>query len=1334
MCFRLRYHVFRLGLCSCHAYLEGDLTFCDELLSYPYLSYDGNDVHALINRLNYVEATADDVVDAVGALGGHQPPYYWSVCGSDSGITTHNGVLVRKPVTCCGNGGDAEAFSSGGYMAWEDDKWCEWGEWPQSTTPHQYEHLGGCNLGYETQSPPTSSQDPVSFPPSVSPSLPPWQNGIRIVRAVGDATVVAGVSFVPEVYYSKNRQYYPICGHYFWDSDGGATLVCSALGFQFGGTVEETRASYTIDAMPVGRCNTDEHGFGDIHLEACTGGGNGFGDLNYNNGWCRRGSNVGIRVVCTPDPRSKVECTDIDGPSCLCSDECPYAADLTCDDGGDGSEFAVCLLGQDCSDCGKRSKANRAFCNNDCSFTQDGECDDGGPGADFTACKYGTDCDDCGSRAEEGGRRSLEKTSHRREKPAGVAAKLKLASTKVGPRARTLAEPTNPPTNPLTVSSGMAFDGWDLAQPFSVCEGVARALQKLRGIETREFSQSSVKHLQDSGDFVVLEEVAAIGTAIAICAEPRLHGEEYLACLHGWIIWHERYQVALIPRNPESCRHWTTLGSHPSWSIWMYEIGGSSRGNVSAVGFVSAQLVVRECPIAVIKSSLWYCLDLCPRDSYFTEEDWHFCLCSTRAACNLDYLQEMCHDPKCQSKGECREISSFGLFSCSANKATCPQHRIGDGFCDSECYVSQFQFDGGDCEQCSPGCDSLYVGDGRCDGACNTRLCNYDKGDCIAQCKPGCSDISLGDGFCDGACNNEECQFDQGDCGNLCAPGCQAGYRGDSFCDRACNNEQCDHDFGDCAFCDGEMQCPLSWIGDGICDPTCDIPECSNDHGDCSNYSTNPVSGTVVLPYNCSVYVVQAEAAVGGMCNNSFAGLYSKFEGLVSRVARDQTQQEYVSQQQDELNRQKEELHVFIAVLEANATALEEAKLNLAATYELLDKQFGALEAQKGLLEQETGVLSSERDQLVEDTIALNRRYAELQGEKVVLENDKQELQHDKEELLQQAQQLQEDKMALENDKTKLEGEKEDLLQQAQQLQDDKMALENDKTKLEGEKEELLQQAQQLQDDKSTLKEDATKLEVAKKVVERERDEIEQEREGCEEIKKYLLMAQIAMITGAAVFFLTIVGFVKREKYIKKQAYEKFKTKLGNDTKIINASGSAAKKLSQVVPITGPPHTGPPKPAKEELTPQGSADAHELVEEQMLKEAVADLVDSKKKMSVALRNEEDLTKEMDAVEATLLHARADMLNEIEVVRATEDVDALVALGESWEQREAAKHEEYAAEARQGRPPSVTCRTRTRTRTRTLIPTLVLAITLTPALTFNFNSTTPTNSALHTPQL
>jgi hypothetical protein len=115
-----------------------------------------------------------------------------------------------------------------------------------------------------------------------------------IVRAMGDSAVVTGVSFVPEVYYTEDGKYYPICGHYFWDSNWGATLVCNVLGFQFG-TCEATEVSYNIDAMPVGRCTPDI----DFKLDACTGGGNDFGNFNYHDGWCRQGNNIGVRVVCS---------------------------------------------------------------------------------------------------------------------------------------------------------------------------------------------------------------------------------------------------------------------------------------------------------------------------------------------------------------------------------------------------------------------------------------------------------------------------------------------------------------------------------------------------------------------------------------------------------------------------------------------------------------------------------------------------------------------------------------------------------------------------------------------------------------------------------------------------------------------------------------------------------------------------------------------------------------------------------------------------------------------------------------------------------------------------
>ena len=37
-----------------------------------------------------------------------------------------------------------------------------------------------------------------------------------------------------------------------------------------------------------------------------------------------------------------------------CTDTCRYASDGACDDGGEGSDYALCELGTDCADCGPR--------------------------------------------------------------------------------------------------------------------------------------------------------------------------------------------------------------------------------------------------------------------------------------------------------------------------------------------------------------------------------------------------------------------------------------------------------------------------------------------------------------------------------------------------------------------------------------------------------------------------------------------------------------------------------------------------------------------------------------------------------------------------------------------------------------------------------------------------------------------------------------------------------------------------------------------------------------------------------------------------------------------
>ena len=79
----------------------------------------------------------------------------------------------------------------------------------------------------------------------------------------------------------------------------------------------------------------------------------------------------------------------------MSSDRCRTASDGDCDDGGVGSEFAICPLCSDVSDCGCTAACGCACSSRDLN---DGICDDGGPGAEYARCAYGTDPVDCGYR------------------------------------------------------------------------------------------------------------------------------------------------------------------------------------------------------------------------------------------------------------------------------------------------------------------------------------------------------------------------------------------------------------------------------------------------------------------------------------------------------------------------------------------------------------------------------------------------------------------------------------------------------------------------------------------------------------------------------------------------------------------------------------------------------------------------------------------------------------------------------------------------------------------------------------------------------------------------
>ena len=64
-----------------------------------------------------------------------------------------------------------------------------------------------------------------------------------------------GKEAVPEVYY--NNAWHPICKHWFWNNDAGATLVCNKLGFKYG-TQRGTGGSYGKTSMRVGNCDNKQ--------------------------------------------------------------------------------------------------------------------------------------------------------------------------------------------------------------------------------------------------------------------------------------------------------------------------------------------------------------------------------------------------------------------------------------------------------------------------------------------------------------------------------------------------------------------------------------------------------------------------------------------------------------------------------------------------------------------------------------------------------------------------------------------------------------------------------------------------------------------------------------------------------------------------------------------------------------------------------------------------------------------------------------------------------------------------------------------------------------------
>jgi len=107
-------------------------------------------------------------------------------------------------------------------------------------------------------------------------------------------SVSEGEWFVPFVYASG--AFYPICGHWFWNDDGGATAVCKKLGFA-SGTHSKTRVQYSMDAASVGRCSGDD-------LTSCD-----VMTFGVNNPSCTAGNSIGVKVSCSSETAEHITST-----------------------------------------------------------------------------------------------------------------------------------------------------------------------------------------------------------------------------------------------------------------------------------------------------------------------------------------------------------------------------------------------------------------------------------------------------------------------------------------------------------------------------------------------------------------------------------------------------------------------------------------------------------------------------------------------------------------------------------------------------------------------------------------------------------------------------------------------------------------------------------------------------------------------------------------------------------------------------------------------------------------------------------------------------------------
>ena len=92
----------------------------------------------------------------------------------------------------------------------------------------------------------------------------------------------------------------PICGHWFWDNNYGATLFCKRLDSKYtSGTVGRRRNKpLTKNGLIIGRCGST-----DKDLDKCTAGSN---KLSTTDSACAHNQKVSIEITCFLDQPSSM--------------------------------------------------------------------------------------------------------------------------------------------------------------------------------------------------------------------------------------------------------------------------------------------------------------------------------------------------------------------------------------------------------------------------------------------------------------------------------------------------------------------------------------------------------------------------------------------------------------------------------------------------------------------------------------------------------------------------------------------------------------------------------------------------------------------------------------------------------------------------------------------------------------------------------------------------------------------------------------------------------------------------------------------------------------------